>query len=305
MSKFSKAKDNQILKNKYLTNSDIKVIDELKSAIKEDNIVATCMGLYNHGKSSLLNALIKDLEGKTFKTADTRETTTNKTVKYKNLTFVDTPGLNAQKNDDKRVMDAVKKSDINIFVHNVNTGEFVAAEVEFFHNIKKHWKNPKEFIERTIFVLSRIDEANSNEDVKNTAKKMKYQIKEIFETNAYAVAISSKDYVDGMIEKEDELIEISNIPILEEKITQLQDKLIEPIRKTKKDRLARYYDNLIKKLSSKLENDKLEIGKLQNEQKRIDIALKKDINKIETTLKSKYKVLSDIKYDDALSSGGM
>jgi len=294
MSKFKDVSDKQKLKEKYLSKGDIKAIKDLTAAIKDDNIIVTCMGLYNHGKSSLLNALIKDFEGKTFKTADTRETTTNKQIKYDNLTFVDTPGLNAQKHDDKRVMDAVKQSDINIFVHNVNTGEFVESEVRFFHNIKNHWKNPTEFIERTIFVLSRIDEAESDEVVKDTAIRMRQQIKEIFGVDGSIVPISSKDYVDGMIEDEDELIEISNIAILEDMIKQLQNQLIEPIRRTKKDRLARYYDGLIQKLNGELQENKLELSKLENEQKRVDSAFKKDIAKIESTLKQKYKALGEV-----------
>jgi len=199
---------------KYLSKQDINNLQTLSNAIKENDIVVTCLGLYNHGKSSLLNVLVGDLKNLTFKTADTRETTENKKVKYKNLTFVDTPGLNAQKNDDKRVMDAVKESDINIFVHNINTGEFVAKEIEFFHTIKTNWENPKDFISRTIFVLSRIDEANSDEDIKNTAIRMKQQIKEVFSIEATLIPTSAMDYIDGIVENEEELVASSNITIL-------------------------------------------------------------------------------------------
>ncbi len=294
MSKFKAAQQHKELKEKYLSKGDIQAINDLTQAIKDDNIVITCMGLYNHGKSSLLNALIKDFENKTFKTADTRETTSNKKVTYNNITFVDTPGLNAQKHDDKRVMDAVKQSDINIFVHNVNTGEFVATEVEFFHNIKKHWKNPQDFIERTIFVLSRIDEANSDDDVKNTAIRMRKQLQEIFGVDGHIVPISSKDYVDGMIENENDLVELSNMLTLEDITTKLQTKLIKQIKETKKERLARYYDGLITKLNNTLQEDKLELSKLKNQQKRIDENFQRDIDKIEATLVQKYKSLREV-----------
>ncbi len=278
----------------YFSKRDLKVINDLKSSIEDDEIVVTCMGLYNHGKSSLLNALIKDFKQATFKTADVRKTTRSKKVKYKNLIYRDTPGLNAQKNDDKRVMDAVKQSDINIFVHNVNTGEFVAKEMEFFHRIKKYWDNPIEFIERTIFVLSRIDEANSMDDIENTALKIQQQIQEVFSINIQVIPLSSKDYIDGMVEDEKELVEESMVPVLEKTIIRLSDNLKESIQQTKQNRLLNHYDNLIKNLKGRLEEQKLELSKLTKEQKKIANAFQKDIGKIETTLQQKYKILREV-----------
>ncbi len=284
MSKFKNAIENKDLKAKYLSNGDLKIINDLKKMIKEDDFRITCMGLYNAGKSFLLNALIEDLEEKTFKTADKRETVVNKEVKYKNITFVDTPGLNAQKNDDKRVMDAVKNSDINLFVHDVNTGEFVAREMKFFQDIKKHWKDPKEFCQRTVFILSRCDEANSNEDIKNNVIRIKEQIKDVFDTTCFVVPISSKTFLEGKKENEDELIEESNILPLQTRISSLEKEFLKEIKKTKKDRLSKQYDSLMAKLSSKIQNEKLELNQLKNEQKNIDKSLEKDIKKINKTL---------------------
>jgi len=148
---------------KFLTKDEISSLKNMQKSIYENQIIVTCVGLYNHGKSTLLNVLIKDFEYTTFKTADARETIINKAVLYNNIKYVDTPGLNAQEDDDEKVMKVVENSDITLFVHNVNTGEFNKAEINFLQQIQKHWKNPKEFIERTIFVLSRIDESNDKE----------------------------------------------------------------------------------------------------------------------------------------------
>jgi len=282
------------LKDKYLSKGDIKTIEEYKKAIDENDIIVTCMGLYNHGKSTFLNTLIGDYENKTFKAADVRETTKNKSIKHGNLTIVDTPGLNAQKNDDKRVMDAVKESDINLFVHNVNTGAFVASEVEFFHNVKKHWKNPKQFIERTIFVLSKIDEANSMDDVKNTHIEMAKQINEVFKVKPNIIAVSAKDYAEGKIENEQELIDEGNVDTLLTSITTLSESLSKELQETKKARLSNMYESLLKRLSGNLKEKKLELNKLKNEKLHFDRSLKKDLNRIENTLKNKYKQLEEI-----------
>ncbi len=276
------------LMTKYLFREDIETLTDLKTIIDEDNIIVTCMGLYNHGKSTLLNALIKDFEHKTFKTADVRETVTNKKVKYENLTFVDTPGLNAQKYDDKRVMDAAKESDINIFVHNVTTGEFVASEVAFFHNIKKYWENPQKFIDSTIFVVSRIDQVNDESDIGNTIEKMSNQIFEIFHTKAKIIPVSAIRYTKGQIENKELMIKKSNMQILEKSIKDLSDTLRDLIRKTREVRLEKEYDNLIKRFSSKLEENKLEITKQEKAEKIYLTELDKDIDRIESTLKNMY-----------------
>ncbi len=120
---------------KYLSKQDIESLKVLKKAMEESEITITCIGLYNHGKSTLLNVLIKDFEFKTFKTADVRETTVNKTVVHKNIKYVDTPGLNAKAEDDKKVMEAIQSSDIILFVHTITTGELNKEEVEFLKKI--------------------------------------------------------------------------------------------------------------------------------------------------------------------------
>lgn len=286
---------NQIIQlSKHLSKEDIETISTLKSAVENNEIIVTCMGLYNHGKSSLLNVLIGDFEEKTFKVADVRETSKNKKIKIDNITYVDTPGLNAKKHDDKRVMDAVKESDINIFVHNVNTGEFVAKEIEFLHMIKNHWKNPQEFIQRTIFVLSRIDEAQSEEDVDNTIIRMKQQIKEIFDVDSLFIPVSSKDYIEGIQEEEDELIELSNISKLKNNLDSFVKLLQNQLKKTKEERVTNYCELLIKKLSGKLEENKLELSKLKKLQKETDAKLKKDIQQIKATVEAKRLKLKEL-----------
>ena len=91
----------------------------------------------------------------------------------------------------QRAIDAIKASDLNLFVHNIATGELNAEEVSFFHRIKKHWQNPKEVIDRTIFVLSRADEIE-DEQIDEAIAKIKEQISEYFLSSANIIAVSSK-----------------------------------------------------------------------------------------------------------------
>lgn len=273
---------------KYFSKEDIQSLEIMKKSISESMITITCVGLYNHGKSTLLNVLIKDFEYKTFKTADARETTLNKEVIYNDIKYIDTPGLNAQEKDDKKVMEVIQKSDITLFVHTVTTGELNKAEVDFLVKIQKHWKNPQEFINRTIFVLSRIDGIGNYEDIENTKNKMQSQIKDIFDIVPMIVPVSSEDYKEGMLHNEKELIDESNIKILEEKIDFFKNKFQEAIIKTKRERLNNKYNELISKLTHKLKDNEEEIKSLMTKQINIDEEFDNDITKIENTLKNMY-----------------
>jgi len=280
---------------KFLDKNNIKKIEELKKAIKNTNIKVTCIGLYNAGKSTLLNTLIGDFEYKTFETADHRKTTENKEffLKKEKIIFVDTPGLNARDYDDRRVMDAIKTSDINLFVHNIATGEFQATEIEFFKLIKKNWKNVKDFIESTIFVLSRADE-KTNEEIKEIKNIMAKQIEDHFGIEAIFVVVSAKRYRKGILENKKIFIKKSNIEILKQIIKKLIDKRREKIIKTKKERLVNKYQALINNLVSKKEKNKLEITQLKKELMKKEKELQKDIERLKTTLENYYRRLENV-----------
>lgn len=280
--------------NKFLTKNEITSLKNMQKAIHQNQITVTCVGLYNHGKSTLLNVLIKDFEYKTFKTADARETILNKTVIYNDIKYVDTPGLNAQEEDDRKVMEAIENSDITLFVHTITTGEFNKKEIEFLNKVKKYWENPKKFIERTIFVLSRIDNIENREDIANTTNKMQEQIKEIFNSDCLIIPVSSTDYADGVLDNEVELISESNIKILKEEIALLRKKSKKAFLQTKRKRFEYKFYELKLKVNQKLKTNQEKIKELQEEQNKKDREFKNDISKIENTLKNKYKQLKDI-----------
>lgn len=282
-----------ILINKYLSFEDIENIEILKKSISNQLVNITCMGLYNHGKSSLLNALIKDFDEETFKTADVRETITNKSFEYGKINYIDTPGLNAEEYDDKRVYDAVKESDINIFVHTVTTGAFVEKEIEFLNKIRNNWENPLDFINRTIFILSRVDKIENEKDIDFTIDEMNNQINRIFNINPLIIPISALRYKKGNIENKNILIKKSNLGLLENIINELIEKFKPSILETRKKRLQNTYDELIKKSSSQLQNKKFELSKQKNLKEEFLKDLSEDLIQIDDTLKNMYKRLGE------------
>ncbi|MCT7493962.1 GTPase [Aliarcobacter cryaerophilus] len=282
-----------ILINKYLSFEDIENIEILKKSISNQLVNITCMGLYNHGKSSLLNALIKDFDEETFKTADVRETITSKSFEYGKINYIDTPGLNAEEYDDKRVYDAVKESDINIFVHTVTTGAFVEKEIEFLNKIKNNWENPLDFINRTIFVLSRVDKIENEKDINFTIDEMNNQINRIFNIKPLIISVSALRYKKGNIENKNILIKRSNLQLLEHIINELIEKFKPSILETRKKRLQNIYDELIKKSNSKFQEKKFELSKQKNIREEFLRNLSEDFVQIEDTLKNMYKRLGE------------
>ncbi|RAX54437.1 hypothetical protein CCY99_03560 [Helicobacter sp. 16-1353] len=259
--------------DKYLSREDIKILEILRKNIQNNVVKITCTGLYNHGKSSLMNALIDDFEEKTFKIGDVRTTAKNKSFVYENIEYIDTPGLNARENDDKRAIDAIREADFNIFVHNGAEGEFNQPEMNFLHHIKSNWDNPNDFINKNIFVLSRADSLQQS-DIDKISNKMKRQIIDIFGTpnqaiNNKVIATSSKNYIKGKKENKNRLVENSNIDKIRVEINTLIEKYGNTIMQAKKNRLALKCDEYIQKLKTQRERIQLEKDKLENQRAKL------------------------------------
>jgi len=279
---------------RYLSIRDLQELKELKRALRDKSFSVIVVGLYNSGKSTLLNTLIGDFDMETFKASDARETVENKVFIDGDIRYIDTPGLNATKEDDGKVMEAIKSSDIVLFVHNVTTGELNRKEVEFLNEIKRHWKNPQEFLERTIFILSKIDNIEDSRDIVRTSKKIENQIEEIFNSNCSIIPLSSIYYKEGKVEDEEELVLESNIEVLKREMEHLRNSLEYAILKTKRERLERKIYELRAKIIQKIHKYTRELKELEREKEERDRNLKNDIRKIEKTLKSKYQMAKDI-----------
>lgn len=277
---------------KYISQKDIKELNKLKQSLNDTKVRVTCVGQYNNGKSSLLNALIRDKNNETFKVSDNRQTISNKTLEYNNMIFVDTPGLNVQNNDDMEAMEAIKSSDINLFIHNINNGELNEVENVFLKNILKYWDNNiEDFIFSTIFVLTKTDELQNEQDKQKTIKKISQQINDILGLEASIIAISSSDFLEGIKHNENELIEESNILDLEKKLEYLSISLKDKITKIKQQRLMSHYDNLIKQLNYLLKEKNNSLNAIRNEKIERIKNLTEDVSRIEITLKNKYERL--------------
>jgi GTPase len=117
--------------------------------------VVSVIGKYNHGKSSLLNALV---EHEQFAVSDARETTVLSYFEHEGVRWLDTPGLDADVagEDDREAMNgAWQQSDIRLFVHCVREGEFDQSESEMIDALQR---DASDSGRQTLIVLTQIEQ---------------------------------------------------------------------------------------------------------------------------------------------------
>ncbi|WP_290536743.1 GTPase [Alcanivorax sp.] len=173
-------------------------------------------GKYNHGKSTLLNALV----GKeVFKVADKRETTEVSEFNHDSVIWIDTPGLDAdvQGVDDKRAMTAALESaDILCLVHNVKAGELDRSEMQLYRKLMKQDRN---YSGKMMLVLSQIDQVTPEnlEDVENEIRRQLPDL-QIF-------SVSSLRYTRGIQEGKDGFIKASGMKEFLEFLEELKNNI--------------------------------------------------------------------------------
>lgn len=263
----------------YALEEKYKEILLLKEIFENNIPKISCIGMQNAGKSTLLDALIGDYDKKIFPVSDIRETSTVKEFEYNGILYVDTPGLGYDEKDYKVVYDFIINSDINLFVHNTE-GELIKTEVDFLKKIQENWENVEDFINKTIFVISRKDYVEVS-DLKRLEERISKQIEDIFNIGAKIVSVSSKDYIEGKQEDEEELIESSNIYLLEKEIKKIDLDL-----DARKYKLKFEMDKLIKEIDFVVENNNKKISELDYKISNKKSSMDKDKEIAEDTIKN-------------------
>ncbi len=216
------------IKNEY--ESFLAILETIN---KKPTICA--IGLYNSGKSSLLNALTNSFDKSNFSVADIVETKEVKILEYQDFIFVDTPGLNVDKNDDTNAFKGFLQSDIYLFVHNVSTGELHKQEFEY---LKKMVENSDDnFAKNLVIILSQSDGIDRDK-IKQVKENIKIQLLNFIDQKSInkmkIIAISSESYIKGCNENKKLLVENSNMELLNQILNALKSNLtVDENRKNK------------------------------------------------------------------------
>ena len=246
-------------------------------------------GRMNHGKSSLLNSLIGD---NIFKVQDIRETITNSRYElFEDVLLVDTPGLDANINDDAIANVAYESSNIILFVHNYNVGDFHKGELEALKRIAD-FHNSEAFSDRFILVLTGKDAVTDQNDRELIKLKLLKDIKQFCGLQNFPTfEVSNTTFMKGKSENKEKLIIYSGIPTLLEYITSKIEDLkplrtkqtIEKIRNIQATAI-KLFNEILQNKTVNLDSELIDADKLYEEYKNL---ITKEIN----DLHSQYKYL--------------
>lgn len=231
-------------------------------------------GRMNHGKSSLLNSLIGD---NIFKVQDIRQTTTNSRYElFEDVLLVDTPGLDANMNDDAIANVAYESSNIILFVHNYNVGDFHKGELEGLKRIAD-FHNSEAFGDRFILVLTGKDAVTDQNDRELIKLKLIKDIKQFCGLQNFPIfEVSNTTFMKGNFENKQKLITYSGIPTLLEYITSKIEELkplrtkqtIEKIRNIQSIAIH-LFNEILKNKTVNLDSELIDADKLYEEYERI------------------------------------
>lgn len=163
-------------------------------------------GKFNHGKSTLLNAL---LGYEHFSVADKRETVEVSEIEHDGTVWIDTPGLDADTSgtDDSLAIEAVlRKADILCLVHSVKAGELDKSEMEIYQKLMSF---SDDYQSKFLLVLTQIDQV-SPQDLDSVKKKILGQVPDL-----NVNCISATRYIRGIKESKVGFIDASGmLPLL-------------------------------------------------------------------------------------------
>ena len=173
-------------------------------------------GKYNHGKSTLLNALVGR---EIFKASDRRETQANQEFSHNGVLWIDTPGLDADirgKDDRLARLGADELADYLFLVHNIKTGELDRSELDLYQKMMARYPDSKN---RMVLVLTQIDQLSPAEGERVN------QIIQAQLPGITVIPVSALRYQRGIAEGREKFIELSGITRLLARTKQLKKDL--------------------------------------------------------------------------------
>ena len=191
----------------------LKLLELEKAQQAPKPVIAAC-GLMNAGKSFLLNMLTRHLEQEFFRTNDIRETVENAQFDADRYIYLDTPGIDANPDDDNHAWQGVKHADVVLFVHQPQ-GELDEAEADFLRALAASPGNHAG--ESIIIVLTKI-EKETPDKISAIEQRIREQCADQLGFKPRILQVSSKRYQSGVLKGQAGLVAASGMDTLIEHV---------------------------------------------------------------------------------------
>ena len=256
--------------NRFIPDSKA-ALERLKFLKEESQEIRIAVfGKFNHGKSTLLNAIIGQ---EIFKTADKRQTVKNAEYLHNEIIWIDTPGLDADikgLDDTKAMAGAFKMADFVFLVHRVDTGELDKHEMQLYHDLIQHNATKK-----MCLVLTQIDQLD-NTQLDQVISTITKQMPELS-----IIPVSATRYQKGKRDHKQIFVERSGLQVLFEKVEQFVTGDIQASRQSEINMLIQKITAELEKMRFAIESELYEArANMQTKKEQFNVDLQKYINAI-------------------------
>lgn len=177
------------------------------------------MGLGNVGKSTTLNALIRDANNATFASDVIPTTKSLQRHLHEGIELMDTPGLDVKSEDDAIAFEGLKHCDVLLLVHPLTTGELDAVLLNALKTLSAG--EPGSLAKRLIAVWTCAGEVSLG-DEPGLAKKLTDQLRDATNGCPLQVSVDNMTYMKALRHNKSQLMAHSGIPTLMDVIQKMQ-----------------------------------------------------------------------------------
>jgi tRNA U34 5-carboxymethylaminomethyl modifying GTPase MnmE/TrmE len=239
--------------------------------------IAVC-GLMNAGKSALLNALTGHLETEFFRTQAIRSTVAVQALIHCGVTYVDTPGIDANDEDDQLAWCGLASADIILFAHNLQSGTLETVEVEFLKELKRRRPDVESCL---LVVLTHAESAS--EQLQDRLEAISAILASLFKAPRTMVPTSFTTYRKGVLERKPALLERSGINVLHGHLKTLIERIdgdLQSMRRIRNDQRQGKLEAIFDKAIVSREHALAEAESLQSQAFQ---ALRQSVSQLATT----------------------
>ncbi|MCI5726961.1 MAG: 50S ribosome-binding GTPase [Clostridium sp.] len=234
---------------KLCSDDYAKRLRALQEKQKDNTVKIVNTGMVSSGKSSLYNTLINSSD-EFFPTGAARTTIKANYYDYKNISYVDTPGIDVRNEDDALAFDTIIESDIILMIHNIRTGPLNKSEVEWLEQIVSRLGSKEMCKARIIFVASWKDTREKEDDYLSFMSELKNQVFEVIGVEIPFFEVSVKKYQQGIEKSKQVLIDSSGVLMLKEYLEYYATEYL----KKKQSIDEEEYVSLLKEISNELQD---------------------------------------------------